>query len=425
MGAEAILPTEILLEIFRQALPHRLDERGRFIFQKIRAVSSRWRMISFSSPELWSSLSVRRDLSDGRIVLDRWFLRSGTSIPLELEFVDGESTYESTLLENELSIIALTHRYQNRWRYLSLTIQARCFWDCILSPPSTNWVNLHTLKLWMYDVGMLAEEEYSQMLEKLASLPSLQCLLLEDEERVVHQARYGPKGLTELHLITNWTFRRDHLQLISGYVHLTTFTLSGFHSHLDHDDHVTLHSLSTFRFTTSDSFSPLDHFTTPALVNLMLASSAIDHGAMEGILTPFLSRCSDALRSVSLSEAPLIAKALLAVDVRPSVTRLTLDCWPFAADDNLAEDAPRAWCPHLRELEVTFGPEESMIGAEEFIPLELNSMKALASFLSKRHDRGHMALERLTIRKRSDAIDFPYEFFNGVPLGKLYVMVKD
>ncbi|KAH6887293.1 hypothetical protein BKA70DRAFT_1332780, partial [Coprinopsis sp. MPI-PUGE-AT-0042] len=145
MSSEAACPPEILSEIFQQSLPIRLDRDGRLAFQAIRSVCSRWRSISLSSPALWSSISVIIEYGDPICyppLIEAWFSRSGSSIALELEYLDH--TMSSASSRDKASMQALIRHYRHRWRYLSLCIDTDCFWDCILSPPalSTDWIHL-------------------------------------------------------------------------------------------------------------------------------------------------------------------------------------------------------------------------------------------------------------------------------------------
>ncbi|KAH6886703.1 hypothetical protein BKA70DRAFT_97999 [Coprinopsis sp. MPI-PUGE-AT-0042] len=229
MTTNAILPTEILLEIFRQSLPRRLDTKGRLGFQAIRSVCSRWRSISFSSPELWSSLSVTCEGNklDGVQLprLEQWLSRSGLSTPLELHFQYEDFTLETMLPEDEISMRNLIRHYQPRWRYLSLCIEPRCFWDSILFPPSTDWINLQALTLWVFDFDHLYPERYPRGLDQLTSITSLRRLFIKDDNTHKHKTRYGPVDLAELHITLDEVFRSDHVYLISSYVNLTKLTL--------------------------------------------------------------------------------------------------------------------------------------------------------------------------------------------------------
>jgi F-box-like len=152
MNVDNAIPTEILTEIFVQALPPRLDEDGRLAFQSIRSVCSTWRNLAFSSPIFWSSISVDHRISDSKpnsesiSRLERWFSRSGSAMPLELEFLDPGERLQDT---EPLRSLILHH--QQRWKCLSLCMEPECFWDVVTGPPTSNWLNLHTLTIWLYD----------------------------------------------------------------------------------------------------------------------------------------------------------------------------------------------------------------------------------------------------------------------------------
>ncbi|KAH6886650.1 hypothetical protein BKA70DRAFT_1334735 [Coprinopsis sp. MPI-PUGE-AT-0042] len=431
MTTKAILPTEILLEIFRQSLPRRLDTKGRLGFQAIRSVCSRWRSISFSSPELWSSLSVTCEgkKPDGVQLprLEQWLSRSGLSTPLELHFQYEDFTLEMMLPEDEISMRNLIRHYQPRWRYLSLCIEPRCFWDSILSPPSTDWINLQTLTLWVFDFNHLSSERYPRGLDQLTSITSLRRLFIEDDSPYTHQTHYGPVDLAELHITLDEVSRSDHVRLISSYAQLTKLTLVATLYHeldLAPDEHINLPFLSSFSYTTDD-LSLLHHLTTPALVNLEL-SFLTSLPTAEEALTPFLARCTSALQTISLTEASFLAKALPTFSVRPSLTEISLDAWPLDATDNILAEpdhAVDAWLPNLRQLTVSMGPKRSTGSSEATKDLELEQMSDLAKFLLQREDRCQMGLERLIVHKRSRAIKFPYELFERIDLGELRVMV--
>ncbi|KAH6887304.1 hypothetical protein BKA70DRAFT_72483 [Coprinopsis sp. MPI-PUGE-AT-0042] len=431
MATEAILPTEILFEIFRHSLPHRLDEKGRLGFQSIRSVCSRWRLISFSSPELWSSLSVTCKLNELDVAqlprLEQWLLRSGPSTPLELEFQYEDFAYESMLSKDKVSMRDLIGRYQNRWRYLSLCIEARCFWDLMLSPPSTGWISLQTLTLWVFDFGHLSLEKYPQGLDQLTRITSLCHLFIEDDNTYMHQTHYGPIDLAELHITLDEVVRSDHVRLISSYPYLTRLTLTANlyqELHLTPNDRLDLPSLLFLSYSTDD-LSLLDHLTTPALVDLELSFLTAQPTAEEA-LTLFLARCTSALQSITLSEASFLTKVLPTFCVRPSLTDISLDAWPLGATDNILskpEHAAIGWLPNLRRLTVSMGPKTSTGSLEASKDLELERMGDLGKFLLIRENQYQMGLERLIVHKRSGEIGFPYELFEAINIGEVRIMV--
>ncbi|KAH6886657.1 hypothetical protein BKA70DRAFT_1334747 [Coprinopsis sp. MPI-PUGE-AT-0042] len=419
MTTNATLPTETILEIFHPSLlRHRLDEEGRLGFQAIRSVCPRWRSISFSSPSLWSCLSVTCKIDDSHIAqlprIERWFSFSGSSVPLELEFKYEEFSDDSMLSQDKVAMSALIQRYQPRWRYLSLSIEPKCFWDSILPPTSTNWASLHTLKLCVYDFVDLPPERHQRALEVLANITSLQCLLLEDDNEYLHQTNYGPVNMAELHITLDQVFKSDLIHIISRYNHLTKLTLIApqFQEFgLKARDRLTLPSLLTFSFTT-DNLTLLAHLFTPALVDLELHERA---------LAPFLARCS-ALRSITLSDEFFISKALPILAAQPSFTQIKLDMWPLATTLNITEDAPEAWCPNVRELHVSMGTEGTPRRLESSRDVEVHRLWALSLFLLQWQDRGRAPLERLIVHKLSGGVDFPYGLFSKVHVGELRIV---
>jgi F-box-like len=153
MSAEAGLPNEILGEIFLHSLPHPLDYDGRLDFQAIRSVCPTWRMVAFSSPILWSSIDATDEfavpLPGGKLIslLSEWFSRAGPTILLDLKVRFSEDQISEDEEIAEAALVALIGRFQPRWKTLYLSVSQECFWDCIHSPPSTNWDSLQTLTL--------------------------------------------------------------------------------------------------------------------------------------------------------------------------------------------------------------------------------------------------------------------------------------
>ncbi|KAH6886686.1 hypothetical protein BKA70DRAFT_1410095 [Coprinopsis sp. MPI-PUGE-AT-0042] len=423
MSAETAFPPEILSEIFRQSLPNRLDREGRIAFQYIRSVCSRWRSTALSSPVLWSSIYVMTASGDPLHyppLLVAWFSRSGPSMPLELEYLDyATSAMSSKDIE---SIQALIHRYRHRWRYLSLCIDSQCFWECILSPQalSTNWINLQTLTLWIYDISILTPSQRSQALDSLANLTSLERLLLEDHSSYKQTRPYGPVVLLELHISLDDIFATHHIVLISAYPSLTRLTLRAevsYELHLSTGDHLTLPSLLHLSYEAFD-IALLRYITTPALVGLEIQIQSEAYASFNGtFLSEFLPRCANTLQSMLLYsnfDASRLAKILPALPLLPKLVHLTFDIWPYNMICALPEDADEDWYPNLRQLTVSFRSGDRV---------ELKQMASLAAFLQRREDWGRMELETLTIRKGVGAAAFPYDLFENARLGSLCVMI--
>ncbi|KAH6886675.1 hypothetical protein BKA70DRAFT_1464612 [Coprinopsis sp. MPI-PUGE-AT-0042] len=363
MRGHAAIPTEILLEIFQQSLPRRLDQEGRLLFQIIRSVCSRWRAISFSSPVLWSSVSITCNIGDqgfhdgylsDMMLLDVWFSRAGPSISLELKY---EDPVVSVVRDKEVAAMkALIRRYQPRWRYLSLFIEPKCFWDAFLDHPTSDWTNLHTLKLCAFDFVpiIIGQDVVSQGYDALEKIASLRRLIVEDHDDWEYTRRFGPIDVTELH-ITLDVFGIDQSRLISSYSSLTRLVLVApprLTSGPPLDSPITLPTLLSFSYNTYNLFL-LYHFTTPTLAELDIQLNS-NLKAQEALaVSAFLSRCSSPLRMFTLNShtnGAFITNLLPALSIQPSLTHLNFDIWP--ENFNLPKDKEHDWFCSLRDLTV-------------------------------------------------------------------------
>ncbi|KAH6886671.1 hypothetical protein BKA70DRAFT_1464608, partial [Coprinopsis sp. MPI-PUGE-AT-0042] len=411
-SGSAAIPTEILLEIFQKLLPHRLDEEGRLAFQVLRSVCSWWRSVAFSSPVLWSSISITNSAQPDELrvqdcyfpILEAWFSRSGPTIPLELEYMDSGALL-SMQSANRASLKALIQRHQPRWKFLSLCVSPDCFWDALFEPPLHDWINLHTVGLWSYDFMAVGAERASKGFDALEKMPSLRCLVVEDHDVFENTRRFGPVDLAEL-CFTVDSFNINPANLICGYRSLTKLTIiipSRHTIHLSSADHLALPSLLSFTCDTH-GLKLFHHLTTPALSNLeiQLRCETVPHE--DEFLRGFLARCTRALRSITLNSCGddlFIGKVLPSLSNRPTLSHLTLDMWPSSVDtDKHAEG--KDYFPGLRDLTVSIGISDD----------DLAQMKALAAFLVYREDFGLPTLERLDVHRRFGAIAFPYEMFN-------------
>ncbi|KAH6886633.1 hypothetical protein BKA70DRAFT_1334678 [Coprinopsis sp. MPI-PUGE-AT-0042] len=419
--SEGAIPTEILSDIFQQSLPQRLDRKGRLAFQVIRSVCSRWRSVSLASPILWSSLSITCERDDqsyrhGAInLLDGWFSRAGPYIPLELEYVHPQAT--PMQVENLVAMKMVIRRHQTRWRWLSLFIYSVDLWDVFFDPSPSEWINLHTLKLWTYDLMAMLEEQNRQGLDALEKIPSLRCLMLEHDDGYEFTKHVGPIDLAELHVNLD-TFHIAEAQLISAYSNLTKLVLvAGSYCSfiLLPNYNLTLSSLTSFFFD-AYNLSLLHHLTTPALVDFEIHLHSEEVEPQKEFLAEFIARCTSALQSLTLNgNEGFIAKVIPSLVTRPSLTLFTVNIWPSTLDSNTyLKEVEKEWCPRLRDLTISIG----LGGA-----VELERMKGLVTFLSRREDFGLRELERLTVNRCSGAVEFPYELFRDVRLGKLRVMI--
>lgn len=97
-GAIRRIPPEVIASILQFALGERrcIDRRGRIFFMQLRAVCSLWRATAFSTPDLWSALSL--DLDDTHATYPNtptnrvcgWFARAGSRF-LRLEYPPNTS----------------------------------------------------------------------------------------------------------------------------------------------------------------------------------------------------------------------------------------------------------------------------------------------------------------------------------------------
>ncbi|KAH6886716.1 hypothetical protein BKA70DRAFT_1573887 [Coprinopsis sp. MPI-PUGE-AT-0042] len=388
MSGHAAVPTEILSEIFQQSLPHTLDQE--------------WSPGLPNHPLLTCNIGDE-GFHDGYLssilLLDAWFSRAGESIPLELEYLDP--VVNSMRDEETAAMKNLIQRYQPRWKRLSLFIEPESFWDVFFDHPPSGWVNLHTLSLFVCDFIEVGAERAVQGVDALENMTSLQCLLLQDHAAHEFERRYGPIDLPELHISLDG-FTIDQVLLISAYQRLTKLVLVApprFLLELSLDNHITLPSLSSLSYNTYD-LSLLEYFTTPALAESLYSAS----------LRP---------RFICRDNTPLIPFAvyliLPSLSERPDLNQITFDIWPFPNElSRFRKDSHPCWCPHLRELTVSIRSREA---------IELERVADLAAFLKRREELGLTPLESLTVHRCSGAVEFPYELFQDVSLGKLCVMV--
>jgi F-box-like len=419
MSIRASIPAEILLEIFEQSLPPRLDQDGRLAFQVIRCVCSTWRTISLSSPTLWASISVKcekrsRDYHQDCITrLDRWFSRAGLHIPLELDFSDPGI---SRMADKANAVTkALIVRHQARWRYLSLYINTHDFWDVICTPLPSYWVNLHCLSIWTYDM-MYMEAEGQQGLDTLADITSLRRLVVNHMDYYQHTRRIGPINLPELDIFLD-SFSIHEANLISAYSNLSKLSLvSSEHCYYESspDYSLALPLLASFSFDTYDLFL-LDILMVPSLIELNIVEHHETHQP-HAPLTAFIKRCTNQLETFTLSGGSkgIVAECLPSLLNQPRITHLAVDKWPSLLEIELAEITGKDWCPILRDLTV--------LSSRDNLDDE-QGINSLAVFLTRRQGLGLPSLERLTIHRGSEAAPFPYESFADIKLRELRVLV--
>jgi hypothetical protein len=425
MSIEALIPAEILSEIFQKSLPRPVDRKGRLAFQIIRSVCPRWRSVSLSSPNLWSSLSVAcdRDKPDNYIAqiryMDGWFARAGLVLPLELHLEELSATSGDVKANDALR--AFIRRYEHRWGFLSFCLIPNDLWDVLFQPPSLNMGSLHTFKLWAYDFMKVGDERARHGLIELQKMPALRCIIVQDVDQYRYLEQYGPATLDELHIYLDF-FSIEQARLISSYRNLTTLALLRPKALLiSPEAHFRWPAVTSFTFETGN-LNLLDHLTIPHLENLILRlNPALDRGLdrQPEVLSDFLARsCSRTLKSFTLdshSDEAFISRVLPTLASLLHLTHLDLDLWPFEQEmAALGEKHREEWFTNLRNMTISmpFGDVRTV-----------ERMEGLADFLLRREDFGVAQLETLTVHRRRGAADFPYDSFKEVRVGKLSVMV--
>jgi F-box-like len=424
MSINDIIPAEILSEIFQKSLPRQLDRNGRIAFQTIRSVCPRWRTVSLSSPILWSSVCTSCRLSDqGQDApdikcMDEWFSRAGPVLLLELDFTDLSNSGRYSKVTEALE--AFIRRYQHRWRFLSLCLNPNCLWDVLFRPPSLNWSNLHTFKLWAYDFMHVDNKRARHGLLELQKMPALRCIIVEDISEYTFQERYGPATVEELRLLLD-DFGIKQGRLISSYQNLTTLELIlPDESLLPPDDHYHWPTITSFTFN-AYSVDLLDHLTLPHLVRLELQLYPIPREGDDRstILLSFLARSgTKSLKSIRMdshSDEGFVSQVLPTLATILHLTDIDLDLWPSDQEIYSREEhSKEEWFPNLRNMTISTASEDLV---------EVECMQSLVVFLRHREDAGLAELKMLTIRRREGAAGFLYEVFNRVNIGKIFVMV--
>jgi hypothetical protein len=432
MNTKTTLPNEIFVEIFLRSLSHPLNHEGRLTFQTIRSVCSMWRMISISSPVLWSSISTAYDniralTGDELISLLRgWFSRAGSTTPLDLCL-----SFSPAVSEYKPAFLAFIGHFQPRWRTLDLS--SMYLWESLLSLPSTNWSSLQVLDLTTTTFEFLSPAQHTERLEVLANIKSLKRIDLFAQDRGNTPERpFGPITLYELRIMFDdesellfgdfnaedgIEFTGYHMSLMSGYTSLTRLEFGGenFLSSRMPINHLNLPSLLYFTYHGRD-LSLLQHFTTPVLatldIRLDLRRKSEDLKPVD--LSGFLARCTDTMKSIVLEtsfNSRVLSIILPVLSRRPSITHINAQAWSLSQDWLRGIDES-AWCPNLQTLTIVVHPQGHG---------RVEEMKPLATFLKRRWEMGGRELEMLTIRKRVKTSQVPYHFFKGVGVRKLRV----
>ncbi|KAH6880284.1 hypothetical protein BKA70DRAFT_1343633 [Coprinopsis sp. MPI-PUGE-AT-0042] len=179
----AALPPELLGYIFQKVLPDVMDAAGRKELQHLRMVCSRWRALCFSTLQLWTSLTfcaVRTIEEQPGVIaesyahlLEGWFKRAGSSDQLELTVKDFHALSD----EEVKGITRFVHSLQHRWRYLSLDVKRKDFWDLIAMSPQHGWSHLQhivvtdrILDTWMDEFPLVSERRIEDRFPSVKTL---------------------------------------------------------------------------------------------------------------------------------------------------------------------------------------------------------------------------------------------------------------
>lgn len=154
---DEILPTEVLSLIFSFCLPHFLCHArgsGPLIFG---AVSKKWRDIAWSTPNLWSSISIiinfnPQRLSQQTLLAEEWLARSGQrelSIQVHSQGHHIDDVMEDTEIDYLVflmrPLIGVLVQYSYRWKSLDLLLPT-CLFNYII-PRNNNTPLLERLKV--------------------------------------------------------------------------------------------------------------------------------------------------------------------------------------------------------------------------------------------------------------------------------------
>ncbi|KIM44346.1 hypothetical protein M413DRAFT_35416, partial [Hebeloma cylindrosporum] len=151
------LPTEVLSLIFSFCLPHFLCHArgsGPLVFG---AVSRKWRETAWSTPHLWSSISIIVDFNPQRLahqtsLAEEWLERSGQrelsiQVHSQGDHIDDitEDTETDYLVFLMLPLIGVLVQYSYRWKSLDLLLPT-CLFNYII-PRNNNAPLLERLKV--------------------------------------------------------------------------------------------------------------------------------------------------------------------------------------------------------------------------------------------------------------------------------------
>ncbi|KAH6887287.1 hypothetical protein BKA70DRAFT_1332768 [Coprinopsis sp. MPI-PUGE-AT-0042] len=399
------LPPEILVHIFKHALPGPLFRDGRLHFQSIRSVCSDWRRSSFSSPILWSSVVVSHFQAGDILSAERWFARAGPSIPLELQVL---GTSLSGMEIKHAALTSFVTRHQSRWKYLSIIGAGPILWDIFNQAQSSDWVNLRKLHVPTFELYDRLGGSGIGTLQRLTAIQST------------------PLQELRLYIVSPHTIAAPDIHFISTYIHLRTLLLNvpeGCMRASNSSALITLSCLEHLSITTPDLII-LCHLDTPALSELTLHLMKSGREPQVDSLRDFLAQCR-MLHSVNfcdMSDGKDMDWMLPTLSTNSRVTAVTVSPWPKPSHaDETSQNTPwwDTWCPNLRSLTVGLRSRGSIL-KDEYEMKVLNSVK---SVLRRRDDVGMTVLDSLVFRNSHGATDFPYNMFETLGVGKFDVMV--
>lgn len=177
----------------------------------------------------------------------------------------------------------------------------------------------------------------------------------------------------------------------------------------------------------------LSWFTTEALAEVVIdLEPSHDHDEhhmseleFQATFSNFFNRCTSVLHSIEFRcpwNLELIRIFLFTLFTRPSVTRLTLDMWPFTPNHDTPTEIQWSWLPALRELIILIDPARNGQGGWDEAN-DVQFLEGLAAFLLTREGLACEPLERLVIHERVKP-DFSYtKIFEDVEIGEIRVMI--
>ncbi|KAH6906046.1 hypothetical protein BKA70DRAFT_1290085 [Coprinopsis sp. MPI-PUGE-AT-0042] len=406
------LPPEIHLHIFKHALPGPLCREGRLHFQSIRSVCTEWRILSFSSPALWSSLDVRArgtasvgDLfPSGGNPVEKWFAHAGPSIPLELRL--SNLSHTRTLEKDFAALTALVIHHQSRWRSLHIIGTGTLLWDVFQRAPASGWNNLQELAVSSFQVrGNLAVSGIG-ILQRLKSIESVSL-------QVLALIVTGP----EVSATSEICFIAMHTHLRTLLLHIAEGRTRASNSVI-----ITLPCLEYLSITTPD-LTLLCHLNTCSLSELEVHLMRSDREPQNTILQNFISQCT-ALKFIHLhdmSNGKGMEWMLPTLCAQPNITttKITSRISPFRFNELPQSTAWwDDWCPNLRGLTVELRSKGLILEDEN----EMKHLTLVASLLQRRSELGRRQIGRLIFKNKHNLTDFPYDLFEALGVGRVDIM---